>query len=52
MILQKCGKTFSTNGLEVDLLLYFAVGHHFPHEGLIKLWIQENRNMIDDAFKA
>jgi hypothetical protein len=52
MILQKCGKTFSTNGLELDLLLYFAVGHQVPHEGLVKSWIENNRTRIDAALKA
>lgn len=52
MILGKCGKVYGTAGTKVDLLLHFSVGHHVPCSQLLRIWISESRERVNNALFA
>lgn len=46
MIYQKCGKTYSLNGVAVSLLLHFSVGHQVPFPPFVLAYLAESRERI------
>jgi hypothetical protein len=44
MIIQKCGKRYTTNGCPLDLVLYFE--QQFPIESLLNGYLDQSRNRL------
>ena len=52
MIYQKCGKTYSLNGVPVSLLLHFSVPHQVPCHSFVRAYLAESRGRILAALNA
>ncbi len=46
MIYQKCGKTYSLNGVPASLLLHFSVGHQVPFPPFLQAYLAESQERI------
>lgn len=52
MVFGKCGKTYTSGSVPVELLLHFSVGHQVPHPGLLSAWLAESRDSVMTALNA